>query len=363
MDEIYILDNKTYNGVGAIDEYKSAIWHDMYSEYGDFELYVPALQRYLDLLKQGYYVWTPDSTHQMVIEEVKIDSSVEGGNMLTVSGRSLESLLERRIIWSSTRISGNLQAEVKRLITSEIIGPEIAARKISNFVFEDSTDPNITSLTYESEELRGRTLYEVIKEACEYNGVGFSLTLNSANQFVFKLYKGIERTYDQISVPYVLFSPQFDNVVSSSYVSTTEDYRNYALVRGSVTDEGAEEPRDVIVTIGSDTVTGLDRRELYVDAADVQQEEGDPTPLETLLTQRGEQTLSTYKIRQTYDGEVVSDITYEYGVDYQIGDVVQLESDLGLKTKVRVIGFTTSVNTGGYSHYLTLDFIENDEEV
>ena len=86
--------------------------------------------------------------------------------------------------------------------------------------------------------------------------------MNDKKQFVFKLYAGADRTYAQTENPYVVFSPKFENIANSNYLESKKEYKNVALVAGE--GEGAER-KTTSVGEGS----GLERRELFVDARDI----------------------------------------------------------------------------------------------
>lgn len=96
--ELYIL-NTVFESVAVIDWFESLIWSDRYDQAGDMELYMAMQNSLLNFLKQDFYIWTADSEHTMIIEDINITSDTEDGNKLLVTGRSLESILERRIIW------------------------------------------------------------------------------------------------------------------------------------------------------------------------------------------------------------------------------------------------------------------------
>lgn len=49
----------------------------------------------------------------MIVEKIQITSDTEDGNHVTVTGRSLESILDRRIVWGQKLLSGNLQNGIK----------------------------------------------------------------------------------------------------------------------------------------------------------------------------------------------------------------------------------------------------------
>ena len=101
--------NTNLDAVSIVDTYESFIWTDRYYAYGDFELYEAMREGLLDYIKQDYYLQSKESEHVMIVEKIQITSDTEDGNHVTVTGRSLESILDRRIVWGQKLLSGNLQ--------------------------------------------------------------------------------------------------------------------------------------------------------------------------------------------------------------------------------------------------------------
>lgn len=351
--DLYVLD-KNLELIDIIDEYESFIWTDRYSEYGDFELYTSATQQMIDRIKLGYYIRNQLSDHVMIVEEILITADAEDGNHLKVTGRSLESILDRRIVWGLKTISGNLQNGVKTLINECIISPSDSNRKIGNFIFEDSTDSAITSLSIEA-QYTGDNLYDVIQNICYEANLGFQITLNDNKQFVFKLYSGIDRSYNQSTNPYVVFSPKFENLSNSNYIESDTKLKNVTLVGGE--GEGAERK---YTTVGSGS--GLERRELFTDARDISSDVGDGVTLTeeeytSQLQQRGKEKLAENQKTVSFDGTVEASVMYEYGVDYFNGDIVQIENEYGHEGRARVIETIISEDENGTFMYPTFETI------
>ena len=177
----------------------------------------------------------------MIIEKIDLKSDIDDGDEFIVSGNSLESILERRIVWTKTVLSGSLQEGIKKLINEAIISPEIAERKIPNFIFEDSIDPAITALMSNKEFEAGDNLYDIIKDVCEEYKICFKVILNNEKKLAFSLYAGADRSYTQSDNAFVMFSPNFENIITSEYSSYRTDYKNVCLVTASRTKEGSEE--------------------------------------------------------------------------------------------------------------------------
>lgn len=346
-----IILNKDLDAVSILDVYESFIWTDRYYEYGDFELFTAMQDGILDFIKKNYYLQSSDSEHVMIIEDWIIKSDIENGNHITVTGRSLESILTRRIVWGQKTIRGNLQNGIKTLLNESIISPIDELRRIPNFIFEDSSDPAITNLTINA-QYTGDNLYDVIHKICAERGIGFKITLNENKQFVFKLYAGVDRSYDQTSVPYVVFSPNFDNIINSNYMESNSSLKNITLVGG----EGDGSERKYL-TVGNTSVSGLERREIFTDARDISSEVDGETlsdaEYNAQLIQRGNEKLAENIELTSFEGQTETTIMYRYQEHFFNGDIVQIANEYGHETKARIIEVVMSEDETGFSIYPT----------
>ncbi len=349
--DIFIL-NENFETVDIIDTYESIIWTDRYNSFGDFEIYTNFDVRMLQKIKQDYYLMTLQSEHIMIIEGLEIDSDAETGNHLRITGRSLESILDRRIIWEQTSVTGSLQDALKKLINEAIISPTMEDRQISNFIFEDSTDERITGLTLES-QYTGDNLYDIVESVCQTNYIGFKITLNDQNQFVFKLYMGIDRSYDQEVNPYVVFSPNYENIINSNYVDSTEVMKNVTLVAGE--DQGSAR-KTLIVGSG----TGLTRRELFTDARDIQSEK--VSDYNEALKQRGLEGLIENSRTVNFEGEVDAVRMFVYNEDFFMGDIIQIANEYGIEGAARVVEFIHNEDANGRKQYPTFEAIQDIDD-
>ena len=351
--DIWVLD-KTLEANDIIDTFNSLIWTDRYDEYGDFEIYTSVTDQALSLLQMDYYLQSRSSEHVMIIEEVLIDTDSENGNSVTITGRSLESLLSRRIVWAQTLLDGSVQDCIKRLLDENVISPKDANRKIPNFVFEASTDKAVTEPKITA-QFTGDNLYDVIAEICRLTGIGFKVTLNDKKQFVFKLYAGADRTYAQTENPYVIFSPKFENIANSNYLESKKEYKNVALVAGE--GEGAERKT---TSVGEGN--GLERRELFVDARDISTTTEDNVTLsdeeyKKQLAKRGNEKLAECSSAQSFEGQVEMTKMFEYGKDFFIGDIVQITNEYGMESRARISEIVTAIDTQGTVTYPTLSTV------
>lgn len=355
--EVLVL-NTSFESVGIIDEYESLIWTDRYQECGDFELTLPVDRKYLSILQEDYYLWTKESEHCMIIEDIAVDSDLEEGNRFIVTGRSLESIIDRRIIWGQEIFRGNLQEAVHDMLIDHIMQPIIEDRQISNFIFLASEDTRITNLEID-EQYFGDSLYDIVKNLCEKNRIGFKITLNNSNQFVFSLYVGEDRSYDQVRNPYVVFSPKFENIINSNYFESKAKYKNVALVAGE--GEGSERKTAVV-----GTGIGLQRRELFTDARDVSSktDSGTLSNAEYMaqLEAKGEKELAKNTVSTAFEGEVDATHLFKYGEDFFIGDIVQIANEYGHEGVAFISELVISQDKDGLSIYPTFKTITEEVE-
>lgn len=359
--DIVIL-NTSLETVKIIDASESFIWTERFSEYGDFELYLPIEPDVFDYIKQGFYVSIKDSDRVMIIEDISIESDTENGSQLGVSGRSLESILDRRIIWKRTSLSGSFQNGIMRLLSENVISPSDSTRKVSEFYFSVSDDPAITSLSV-SAQFTGDNLYDAIKSLCDAHNVGFKVTLGTVggvDKFIFSLYTGTDRSYEQLENPYVVFSPEYENLLNSNYLESSKNLKTVTLVAG----EGEGSARKTVsVAASGGAKAGLDRREMYTDARDISQTVDDVTLTDAAyaeqLAQRGIENLAEHISIKTFEAEAeTNDTMYKYGEDYFIGDIVQMANEYGNTSRSRITEVVRSESDTGYSVYPTFTNIE-----
>lgn len=347
--------NTSFERIAIIDTYDSLIWSTRYNAYGDFELYLPAQNELFSIFIQGYYLTIKESETVMIIESLSLSTDAENGDMLIVKGRSLESLLTRRIIWPQTTLTGNVQNGIKKLINDNIGINANSNRQITNFVFNDSSDSVITSVGHLQAQFTGTELYEAIVALCEKNNWGFKVSLQN-KQFVFSLYVGRDLTSSQIANPRVIFSPNYDSLLDSSYNEDSSNYKNYVVIAG----EGEGESR-TNATYDPESATGLDRRELYVDARDISSETSggnlSSSEYNELLIERGTEKLLDHLFVNHFEAEPIFGNQYEFGVDYKLGDLVELENGYGLSAQARVVETIISDDESGYKVYPSFELV------
>lgn len=337
--DIYIL-NQDLETIDIIDSSSSVIWTPSYYDVGDFEIYIQASKKNINLLQEERYVMRQDSDMVGIIEKVKVITDVEDGDYLLASGRCLKSLLARRIIWNQTNLAGKTEAIMRSLINDNVINPVNSARKIPNVIlgelkgFTEKTDFQST----------GEELLEKIIELCKASEIGWKVFINESKQIVIDFYKGTNRSYSQTENPYIVFSPDFDNLLTTETEIDTQSLKNVALVAG----EGEGTDRTT-TTIG--TEAGLSRRELFVDARDLSSNNGEIEADKYLqiLQERGKEKLAAAGEFFKVSGEAETKITYKFGEDYFLGDLVTVVNEYGITANTRILEVIECEDENGYT--------------
>lgn len=379
--EFMVLD-KNYDGIAMIDTFTSAIWAVRYDEAGDFEIYTPVRLDYIQAMQIGNYLWNRDSDRLMVIETVEIETDAEEGPQLIVTGRSLESILDRRIVTSSQNFSGNLQSVLFAIIQNEVISSG-GTRRIPGFSLKTSSDSRITSISISELSIRGENVYDVVCSLCQANKVGWRILPKGAGGFEFELYVGVDRSYAQSVNPYVTFSPSFENLLNSNYIKSFKSYKNsiYAvgtyqkevILQNKYKDDNGEwvveeqttyEEAEVVTWQYSETATpsGLARREMFIDNGGVNDGEqgGEYATWNAVNKEKAIAELGEHQTTTAFEGELEATRQYIYGEDFNIGDIVQVENEFGITGTVYISEIVFSQDANGIT--ITPTFTSTEDE-
>lgn len=377
--ELYVL-NKNFITVGIIDEYESFNWTDRYNEAGDFELVLLVTKELLNTIQSDYYLYFNKSEHLMIIEGLEIKTDSEKGDRLIVTGRSLESLLQRRILWFKIKfnLANGFQHAIDKMVNVSmadevnIWGDEAATtnRRIPGFkVIREWNNTTLDALRMDAIEYWGENLYDIVVDLCKSRDpdVGFKVTWNHTNSddtFNFKLYIGKDRSSgnSENNIP-ISFTPRLDNIFDTDYYESVQGYKTTVLIAGQYPKNNQSDGEvDDITTYAYrgrslTTYTGLYRREVFCDARNVPYKDDNGnlynknTVVKPALIDEGKKTLNTLsnKKAKTFEGEVDYTTVYEYGIDYTIGDVVDVADIYGHEMKARIVEVTFSDDEEGFS--------------
>ena len=356
------------NLLGIVDTAESIIWRSVYFGVGDFEVYVQATQRNVDLLRIGNFVVRPSDDETCIIESISIEYDEQSGRMLTAAGRAAKSILERRLIYNlsgtvntPTILQGNVENAVRKLVKENAIAcPFDSRRNIPKLELGDWWDDPQIIVDENGQPAQRQVSYQNLltytDALLEEYGLASYVYLDSIDSVLrFGIYGGFDHSWDNPDgLNPVVFGKDYDNLTGSSYAYDTTQEKNVALIGGA----GEDVERFYALLAG--TQAGLDRRELWVDAASLNRTYKDESDVEhtysdeeyaTMLKAAGNQQLIATKAVESLDCPIdVQHSRFVYNQHFTIGNIVTVQDEeLGKFINVRIREVLEVQDSNGYS--------------
>ena len=323
--ELYVYGN-TRQLIGVVESFEYLRWTRRYSQCGAFELKAIATPENIALLVLGNLLWKSDDEEVGVIEHLEMAQSDK--ETITVSGRFATSLLARRIIWGTETLSGDLSACAAQLINNHLVSPTDTNRQISGISF---ASPALGVMV--NTQVSYKNLMDTITGLCDASDRGIKTVFDpSTGNLTVTLYDG--------AVSQAVFSREYENLTSQIYMQSAIDYANTALIGGE--GEGASRVLASIVE-----TTGEARREVFVDAKDLWQEDFG-VGYSAALLYRGQNRLSELAMAHSFDAEINPHGNLRYRVDFDLGQVVTVLSKMwGVTLAARITDIEESYDASG----------------
>lgn len=322
---VFKVDDTTFENIGEVNQYDSLIWPDKFNGYASFELWAPITEENSEYFKKGNILWC-GGDNAAVVEIVKSAIDDKGTKTFNVKGRTLEMFLTTRIIWGTYNASNKYASTAMYdIVNQNCINPTNTSRKIP--YLECAEDKQLGGKM--SVQKTGGDVYDAITTIAGSKDLGFNMLFRpKEKKLIFEVVAGVDRTIEQSEVDPVEFSTDLEDILSSSYYTNNQDEKNVAFIQGE--GDGASRISQIS---GNNELEGFSRKELYVDARDLQSEtvneDGTTTSLtpdeyKAALINRGDDKLSECEVTETFEAQirVFGDIQYEFGKDYQKGDKV-----------------------------------------
>lgn len=329
--------------IEVLDVYQSALWIEKFRGEGTLELKTELSKDLLDLVSAATWIGMPHSSNLMEINKSAGESHVEKGDILTIKGVTLESILSKRIVFAPVNFSGTVDAVVRSLINNNFVAPTEAARKVSELSMPAHFSSK-KSLTNTVKTSRKRLPVQDILEDFIWSAqIGYSIRMNASRTgFVFDLYDGNDFTSTD-SPGYVEFSREFDNLSNVSFAESDETRFTRGYLAGKIGQT------DVTVTLDKGAA-GLEMRETFIDGSQVESKNPSGTDMtsaayKAALVAYGQKQYALNYTTREFSCEVDPYLGFEYGVDYALGDIVFVRDQFGYSEKSRVIEVAYSADT------------------
>lgn len=327
---LIVLD-ENLEALGSIPLFRTLIWARRYEKLGCFELYTS--KDYFPLLNAGRYLYRNDADELGVIDEVNYSQDENGSREAYAKGNFAEKILESRVIPETVTLTGNVEEAMRKLVYMTCINPTDADRKVAHLKLGEltgvtgtvdiqSTGDNVSEKLYEignTQEISHRIKYDFL-----------------TNDLLFEAWEGIDRRDSQEENSWAIFSNSFYNVRNVVYNRNSSSYKNFAYVAGA--GEGSDR---IIITVDK-RLPGEERKEIWVDARDLQQQDanGNAISLDTYkqqLLQRGLEKLAEYRKVETVNSGVDSQANLVYKKDFDLGDLcTYINTEVGIETDKRI---------------------------
>lgn len=356
---LYVRD-KSFKKIGRPIRATSVVWLRKAKEEGQIAFTVDATSEMLGMLKQDYYITRDDDEMVGVIKQLTINTDAETDiNELQVVCVDVLSILDTRILYKMKTFSGSVELAIRELIEENFINPidsngeEYLSRQIP-IILGDLA--NISDV-FDVELPVGTNIGETIKTWCLTYDICIKV-IRDADKWKVVLYKGTNRSISQMDNPIVEFSDQFHNVKTTQYIMDCSNAKNMALVGG----EEIEGVDRLFVKI-NDGFSGLERKEIFVDASSLKQEndDGNRIPDDTyksIITQYGVDQLSEYVTSESFACDIINTKIFNYKKHYELGDIVTTRSEYGLLFNARVVQVKEAYDDNGLDITLTLEYRE-----
>lgn len=355
--ELYIFNSKL-EFLGIIDSYTNFRWVRKFYSTGEFELHIPITTNNLEMLKKDNIIVKKDDTEAGIITYRNLKLNSDGIEELIIKGNFIKNIFNRRIVWDIVNLNNyNVELALRDLITNNVINPTDTNRKISNIILGNLN--NYTDIL--SKQISYKNLLDTIEDITLTTNIGTRLDFNVTNKkLIFNTYKVLDRSINQDINSIAIFSTEFDNVLEQEYTDSNSNYKNTCLIAGQ--GEGINRKK---ISIDSN-ITGLDRKELFVDARDLQDtktiekkdSEGNTTTEEVpisieeynkLLLNRGQEKLKECVDVTSFTSKInVNQQNLIYKVDYDLGDIVTcINKNWGIKVDTRIVEIEEDYSSTG----------------
>ena len=318
------------NFIGVMENQVSLIWTRKYYEPGKARLFAPLTEENERLTRKGNLIWKRGSKEAAVIEDRVLDDTTLPAT-IEVTGRFLSSYMDRRLIRPKVTFSGYVEVAMRTLLSGVVEIPRVELGTLNNF-----TDTVSFQATY-------KNLLTYQEKLSKCSDIGFRFRPDfSAKKIYFETYKGKDRSRSQSTNSRVIFSERYDNLNGIIYRENDQLLKNVVYIGGE--GEGSER---TVVSYGD--ATGLDRRELFVDARDITRDEGmTQEQYEAKLLQRGREKNTEYQESKSINCITDADANFKYGVDYDLGDIVTVEKKRwGISVDYRITEIEEVYEQGG----------------
>lgn len=346
MEIIANVYDEELNHIGYLDNISEIVRTHKYREPGKFSIRLPSDAGDVGLMMSGFIIaFSDDAKEGYLIETV--EPSQDFPNVSEVAGRDLRAVFEMRIIQNMT-VDGSMSNRMWWMIHQHAVAPSDNKRILP---FVQDLDRSLVESDIgpaANQQMTGKSLLTALTDTVGQDAYGWRCELNVTEKTITPIfYRGTDRTKE------VLFDDILCTMDTCEYTRDISAHCTVAIIAGE--GEGAARKYAGIDISGtaSGKYTGFARKELFVDARDLQSESEDTDGNKTTLSSADYiKVLQTRGLEKLKEKEVqtklelsVNEAYLTYGEDYELGDTVSFANhrQIGITGTARV----TSVQING----------------
>lgn len=345
-----------------INNYDSIMWIERYKEAGEFTLKAKLSSGIVGLLPLGSIVSHAKTYEACIVENVEISESASSDPMVTITGRSLLSYLEHRIVglgladpevatipYTQYELTANgIPYQIMTLINEHISDLD------AQLVCRIETSGDVTT----NRIIKRQNVYQAVLDLLGLADLGIRVVRRNSNgafnsdsltKSLFYVHSGNDLSNS------IIFSWDYGELESASYLFSIKNYKNTALVQGKYV--------ETIVYETPISEEPYDKRVMLVDASDIDESLVNVpggTELMTIIdamSTRGAEALANQRILNISNVDISKTTLYRYRTDYDIGDIVSISGNYGVIEQRRVIEFVEIEDENGEVGYPTLSVV------
>ncbi len=320
---------------GIIEDQSSLLWQRKYFEPGSFELHLPLTAHGLALLPLGNLITIPDREDAGVVEDIECTESEDGGEIVA-KGRFLASYFDRRVIQDISMSGGPVWWIMEQLAITNGITPIPGL----------TTGRQCTVEVDISTRIRLQNALTAFAKLAKAGGYGYRIRPDfKAKKLYLDTFVGVDRTLSQTANSRVIFAEDYGNLYETTYRTNDQSEANFAYILAK---DGETEHEFTLNQNPEAPLTGLDRREIYVDATDVSREEGMSfDSWQARVLQKARNTLNANAKSEAFEADTMPDGNFVYRRDYDLGDIVTVQKESwGIERDLRITEIEESYENG-----------------
>lgn len=366
--------NSNLRKVDVLRKYTFAQYTEMLRDIGTFTITAQNVSENLYLLDvtEQYYILF-DGT---ILGRVDKISKADEDETLNITGQLITVIFNERVITKTIKYTGYSYAYIQNIIQQMITGDTNSVRYIPINVKCDDEDRLTKICSNTTRQTTGGYIWDVMKDVFVADNYGCIIRPNlvtrslestepNIDSFDLTLVSGTDhRKNNTDGNTAVIFSQSLSNLMRTEYSRDTQDYKNAIYIAGE--DSGSKRKwfsYDINEDIVQKKTTGVGRRELWLDARDIQSTKDDGSVMsdseyEALIKQRALDRSQDNTVVLDYEATLTqTDRQYKYGSDYQLGDwVTILDNSLGLSIDAQVVAVTASITNSQVIHDVTFSY-------